>query len=348
MRAMQIQRLNAGPGPVTGTQLSDTVRTELIQRAASASSAEVAARARALGDQSLREGLSTAQTQLSTPAVAEEGARAPERPGDAWVVVNPHILIGEGALAMPLGHTSLVTFSDAPGGARRARLTEFGAYDDNGGHVRHVDIPIDLQLDPATGDLSAGSREALMQWLSKYAVPSDGGQRVEVTEVENIDLDKLDAFVEDFEARRAQGEVPYQLIGNNCTTFAWQAVHAGSVSELERAELYDRGDWEGLSPRPNQGLLGKLHDVFDTIGALPDFSNDGMSDRFTQYAFEAPERTEGRERGGKTGAAIGTVIGAGLGAAIPVIGPLMGPALGSAGGLVGWLWGNYIGDQAAR
>lgn len=283
---------------------------------------------------------------IATPAIKEEGAAAPKRPGDAWVVTNPFMMIGH-AVKAPLGHTGLVTFSDAPGGTRRAKLQEYGAYDsDSLGIVREKEIPIDLHLDPKTGDLNEASRKELLSWLAKNY--GDGGQRVEVTEVENIDLDKLDAFVDDFKAKSERGEHHYQIIGNNCVTFAWQAVHAGSVSKAERSELVDRGDWEGLKPRPNQGFFGKLNDIFDSWQALPAFSNDGLSDRFTQYVHEDPERAAGREAGSVIGALAGAKLGFELGAKVPLVGPLAGPLLGAVGGFAGWLFGSHFGSEAAR
>lgn len=177
---------------------------------------------------------------------AAAGERSPvPRPGDAWVVVYPDYRIDTkgptGGLVddAELGHTDLVLFSDAPGGRRRAVLHQFGRYRTRTGEVRTHALPVDLWIDRRTGDLTPRSRDRLLAHLSRR---HGRGGPVRATEVEHVDLRAASAFVRRFRGAAARGQRPYDILTNNCTTFAWAAAHAATSHPAERAWLRGRGE----------------------------------------------------------------------------------------------------------
>ena len=199
------------------------------------------------------------------------GAPQPERPGDAWVTIYPEYDItvpedyrGVAGDQLPLGHADIVTFEDSPGGSRRATLHQFGRYNGTHGQVRTHQVPLDLNVDPATGDLTPESRQELLGYLSRN---HGHGGPVEVTEVENVDIARVERFVDEFRTESAAGGNAYNIWDNNCTTFAWQAAHAGSVDTSEQSALDGRGR-----------------------NTLPGWSNNwGLGD-FTHYEYTPPGR----------------------------------------------------------
>jgi hypothetical protein len=124
-----------------------------------------------------------------------------------------------------------------------------------------------LEIDPSTGDLTQASRNELLTHLSQEY---GRGGRVQATEVENVDLNRVDAFVDDFKEESAAGDRAYDILTNNCTTFAWEAARAGTVDSAERDELEGRGQY-----------------------SLPGFSNWGMGD-FTHFEYAPSERGPGQ------------------------------------------------------
>lgn len=182
-----------------------------------------------------------------TSATADRPQEAVRQAGDAWVAIYPDYEISTRDFTngwidkADLGHTDLVVFSDDPGGTRRATLHQFGRYETDAGEVRSQQLPLSLSVDPETGDLTEASRNELLAYLSEH---HGKGGRVSATEVEHVDLDKVNNFVRDFRSDRRSGERKYNPFTNNCTTFAWEACANGTVSERERAWLDGRGRYQ--------------------------------------------------------------------------------------------------------
>jgi peptidoglycan hydrolase-like protein with peptidoglycan-binding domain len=252
--ALQRARQAQGVSAATPAENGSNSGVELLQRTgwADASSAEVRQLQTHLSEAGFDPGAIDGAWGPNTRAALSRAREAQgidvrepvERPGDAWVVIYPDYEIStedatQGLIdKAELGHTDLVTFEDGPGGTTRATLHQFGRYKSDDGNVQTRQIPLSLDLDPNTGDLTTESRNELLSYLSENF---GKGGRVRATEIENIDLDAVDAFVDDFKARNAAGENDYRIWDNNCTTFAWEAAHAGSVDSDERDWLDGRG-----------------------------------------------------------------------------------------------------------
>ncbi|MGF1529453.1 MAG: peptidoglycan-binding protein [Candidatus Competibacterales bacterium] len=190
---------------------------------------------------------SPGQADLPTSAEAQVGAH-----GDAMVVVYPDypISIPDGMEAAQwllgneanLGHADVVSWSDAEGGQVRPMLHQFGRYDGDAnaqGIVREHQLDITLDIDPKTKDLTPESRDALLTHLSDNF---GHGGRIKAAEVEEIDLDRFNAFTS---AQLAQNDNPnreaYDVLSHNCTTFAWDAAAAGAFDEDVADNLAGRG-----------------------------------------------------------------------------------------------------------
>lgn len=170
--------------------------------------------------------------------------------GDAMVVVYPDYDIklpdwaantletfGVERDKMALGHADIITWSDEEGGQVRPTLHQFGRYSSDEGNVRTKRLPITLDVDPETKDLTPESRQRLLAYLSEN---HGHGGRIEAAEIENVDLDRLNSFVRE---RTADHEA-YDVLSNNCTSFAWEAAASGAFVEREARALDGRGRYQ--------------------------------------------------------------------------------------------------------
>lgn len=219
-----------------------------------------------------------------TPADATGDGETPEvrRAGDALVVVYPDYditlpswardslgAVGLEMEKLALGHADVVTWSDEAGGRVRPTLHQYGRYKDDKGQVQTKELDILLDVDPETRDLTPESRERLFAYLSEN---HGHGGRIQAAEVENVDLDRLNRFVnERRELNRDPNRRAYSVLDNNCTTFAWEAAHAGSVDQAERRVLDGRGAYD-----------------------LPGWSMNGVGDVLERYDWSPDEGLQRR------------------------------------------------------